>query len=146
MSADGIQDQGTITRVENHLAYVEIVPHDACNSCGARVLCKPGQDGKQTLLASNPDQLPVGTQVVVRETGHLLLKVAVTQYGLPLAGFIIGLLIAILFRLSWTGIPAEVVQFGCGILGLMLFGFFARQLIEKLVAGSNGFQVYKLDL
>jgi|GEM_PF-5733405 len=50
MSAAGI-DQGVVTRVDGHLAHVELESGDACESCGARSLCVPLSGGTRSIVA-----------------------------------------------------------------------------------------------
>ncbi len=133
MSEAALIDQGIVVKIENDLVHVEIAPHDACGTCGARVLCKPGGgNSKNILIARNMDGAQVGDLVSVYQMNSLFLKISLLQWGLPLLGFLTGLFGAFFLKLNIPGVPSEITQTALGLAGLLLMGLAARQFIARL--------------
>ncbi len=72
--------------------------------------------------ARNPLGAEVGQNVLVTESGELLLKLTMIQYGLPLIGFLIGIFGFNFWGVTLFGMPAELFSFVGGLLGLVLGG------------------------
>ncbi len=99
------------------MARIKVEAGEACEHCGARILCAPGADNSRQIVAYNTIAAQVGDQVVVEEEDNLLLKMSVFQYGLPLVGFIGGIGLVYLnpnFRSN------EIGLFIAGLIGLAL--------------------------
>ncbi|MCF7803371.1 MAG: SoxR reducing system RseC family protein [Candidatus Marinimicrobia bacterium] len=120
--SEAVLDKGVVKRIEGERAFVEIADSDACEDCGARILCAPNQSGERGIMAKNTAHAKVGQQVLVTETDDLLLKLSLMQYGLPLLGFLLGIFVLYSFNISLPGIPAEVVWFLGGLAGLGFSG------------------------
>ncbi len=110
---ESIIDQGRVTALDGDQAQVEILIGDACTTCGARILCKPGSNDMNTLTAYNQVQAQIGDRVEVRESGNLLLKLSFLQYAVPLLGFTAGIFIPYLI----IGGQNELLLFLLGCLG-----------------------------
>lgn len=124
-----------VVSLEGDLARIQIEPGTACESCGARLICAPGRGQSQYLTALNRAGARVGERVVVEESGNLLLKLSLLQYGLPLAGFLGGLFV---FQLS----PAranDLLLFVAGIVGLTLAGLLARLILRRMSRQPGSF-------
>ena len=106
-----IFDHGIVKKIKGDMAFVEIGDGRNCEQCGARMICAP--DSRH-----NPLNAKVGQKVVVTESHGLILKLLTIQYGLPLLGFIIGVIATYLLDLSIPGVAAELVSFLSGMVGL----------------------------
>jgi len=108
-----IIDRGRITVLDGDQAHVEILTGEACAGCGARVLCKPGANNSNILIAFNQAGGQVGDRVEIRESGNILLKLSLLQYVPPLLGFVLGVLVGYLL----SGEQNELILFLAGCVG-----------------------------
>ena len=89
MSAAG-EDVGVVQRVEQHVAFVEMVDTGQCQGCGARLICQPKKDSPVTVRAANTISAKLGQKVYVNMIPGLLTKLTMIHYGLPILGFFVG--------------------------------------------------------
>jgi positive regulator of sigma E activity len=126
------QEIGIVTAIEDGQAWVEIVPQPACETCGAKIFCTPDLTGKRKLKVLNSIEAKVGQQVAIAESSKFLLYLSFLQYGLPLIGFLSGILITSLFSISFTFIPNELFLFSGGLAGLALCAVWGHFQVKKL--------------
>ncbi|MFH1852196.1 MAG: SoxR reducing system RseC family protein [Candidatus Neomarinimicrobiota bacterium] len=131
-------DRGKVAAIDGDLARVIIEAGSACESCGARILCAPGAGKSRSLTAVNQAGARVGDLVTVEESGGLLLKLSLLQYGLPLLGFITGV------AGTWL-LPAvreaELLLFIGGLIGLGLGGLLAWLIVRRMARQTRHFFV-----
>jgi len=118
--SEEILDEGIVKRIEGDKAFVVLMENDACEDCGARLLCAPNEKGERGVLAKNMAGATVGQKVLVTESRDLLLKLSLMQYGLPLVGFLLGIFMLYSMGITIAGIADEVVYFLGGLVGLAL--------------------------
>ena len=118
--SEGIIDEGIVQRIEGDKAFVTLMENDACEDCGARIMCAPGEEGERGVLARNQIGAVIGQKVQVTESRDLLLKLSLMQYGLPLLGFLLGIFALYFSKITVAGIADEVVYFVGGLVGLTL--------------------------
>ncbi len=116
---------GTVKSISNGRTVVELKPSEVCESCSARILCRPGNDGKHEMVVLNTINARPGDMVELTETGHLLLILSLMQYGLPLLGLLVGIFLVYGFNPNLSGIRIEVIMATTGFLGLLLGGGLA---------------------
>lgn len=133
--AGAIIDQGRVIAVVGDEVLVTIETGEACERCGARILCSPGGDKNRNLKAKNQIGAAVGDRVTVEESGNLLLKLSALQYGLPLTGFLTGVFTVYLLAPR----VGELLIFGCGLLGLALTGLISWRLVKYMAERSRNF-------
>jgi sigma-E factor negative regulatory protein RseC len=138
-SQNSILDTGTITSIQGNEALVTIDAQTTCESCGSRVLCVPDQSGKRILKASNPLNAKIGTRVAVRDTSAFLLKLSFLQYGIPLLGFLIGIILCYITDISLRIIPRELILFGGGVIGLGMGAFVARHFTQRMAENKSAY-------
>ncbi len=131
-----IIDRGRVVELEGSYARVNIEAGDACKACGARILCAPGGGKKQDLLADNRAGAEIGDRVAVEEGGNLLLKLSVLQYGIPLAGFVGGLLITYLVP-AWR--EFELILFSGAAAGLAAGGGVSWYIISRMARQTKDY-------
>ncbi|HPC36174.1 MAG TPA: SoxR reducing system RseC family protein [Candidatus Marinimicrobia bacterium] len=133
----------TVIIADQRWVTVELEEKDACHSCGAKMICRPNSTGKRILKMPNTINAKVGDQVLIEQIGANQLKVTLVQYGLPLFGFLIGVLIANRYiKDSTLGIPADIAQMLCGILAVILTGFVIYFWSKH--KAKSGFNVFRL--
>lgn len=139
------QETGIITRLMGKEALVQMEMQPHCESCAARIFCVPDNSGKRILKAANPIAAKIGNRVVVNQSENLLLKLSFIQYGIPLIGFLLGIVICYVFDLSISEIAPELIMFAGGVIGLVLAALIARNLTQKLAQqGRIFFTVSKI--
>jgi len=117
-------EKATVSAVQERWAIVELEEKDGCHECGAKMICRPNATGKRTLKMLNIIDAKVGDQVLIEQIGANQLKLTMIQYGLPLIGFLAGVLLSNHYiQNSLWGIPPEIAQMFCGTVMVILVGF-----------------------
>lgn len=130
--SDTAVEIGIVTKIEGEKALVKIVESGDCDHCAAKFLCNPGKEGAKEIVAFNQPKAAVGDRVQLEDLDHLLLKMGILQFGLPLLGLILGILGVNLFDLSKLSYPKELLMTLGGLLGVLLAGFVSRQWAKKI--------------
>lgn len=128
--SDQVSDTGIVTNINGNYATIIIDMDDSCKTCGIRFLCSPGSDKDKIITLENTIDAKVGDRVAISEASNILLKLSFLQYGLPLIGFLLGIIIAIQFTINLQ--PVELYQFLCGLLGLGLAGVISYMIIKGM--------------
>ena len=139
---------GTVINIIDNQAVIEIDNKDACDSCGAKVICIPNADGKRVIKANNPINAKIGNKVMIKEDEQFFLKISIFQYGIPLIGFLTGILGLKAIDYKLMLLPEELVLFFGGILGLTICGLFSKYMISRLIRNksvTNIFTVTKIS-
>ena len=124
-------ETGIVTEIRDNEVLVELNPNDACESCGARIVCSPNSKGKRIIKAENSIDAQVGQIIKIDENSELTLKLTGFQYGIPLIGFILGLMISYLLKWNIEPLPVELIQFGFALLGLISFAGLSKLYITE---------------
>ena len=124
-------EKGIVTKIFDNEVTVELNPNDACGTCGARVVCSPNSKGKRIIKAENTIDAQVGQKVNIDENSELTLKLTGLQYGLPLFGFILGLMASYFLNLKIEPVPIELIQFSCSMAGLIIFAGLSKWYIKE---------------
>ncbi len=128
--SDQVSDTGIITKIDDNFATIIIDSTDDCKDCGIRFLCSPGSENQKTITLENTINAKVGDRVSISEASNILLKLSFLQYGLPLIGFLLGIIIATQLNISLQ--PVELYQFLCGLLGLGSAGVISYIIIKGM--------------
>ena len=136
-------ETGIIIGIENDIATVELQENEQCRSCGARMICHPGDSGKRVLKLQNTLNAEIGDKILIDQSEKNQLRLAFMQYGFPLLGFLVTVLIMGLFvKNSIVGIPPEVFQFIIALGVLLLAGLFTRKWAVRKAA--TDFSVFSM--
>jgi positive regulator of sigma E activity len=135
---------GVITAIKGDEAWVEIISPLSCQECAARIVCIPDQSGKRQLKAYNRIGARVGQKVTVSEKPNFLFYISLIQYGLPLLGFLAGVISSYIMNLSCTYIPAELCMFLAGLSGLGLAAMLGRSLMKRMARQGCAFSIDSL--
>lgn len=128
---------GRVTEIKDDTAYVEFRSGEACNRCGARIICSPGSSGKRSVVAKNLVGAHVGDSVGVDQSEMALIKMSLMQYGIPMVGFIAAIVGADQSGIVVGNIPHELLLFLSGIGGLLIGGVASRFWAKKLVNDAD---------
>jgi len=134
---DAIVDEGVVKRVEKGMAFVSLLENETCEHCNAKILCAPDSSGERGVLARNSAGASVGQRVMVTESKDLLLRLSLMQYGLPLLGFLLGIISLYFLNISVPGIAVEVLYFFGGLAGLGIGGLISRVWATRISQDSS---------
>lgn len=137
-----VSDTGTITVVSGRLVTIFLESTDNCKDCGIRYLCSPSSDKDKIITLENSINAKVGDRVSVSESSNILLKLSLLQYGFPLLGFLVGIIVGTLIAIPWQ--PIELFQFLCGLLGLGFTGILSYLIIKRMA--KNPYKFFKLEM
>ncbi|MDX2471731.1 MAG: SoxR reducing system RseC family protein [SAR324 cluster bacterium] len=112
---------GFVTKLEGAFAWVKLQESNSCHSCGAKDVCRPGEDGSKDLKVDNPVGACVGMQVSVAEKGRVTLKISFLQFGLPLLSLLLGMGLTS-YLPQPDGWPLELVQSLYGFCTMFISG------------------------
>jgi positive regulator of sigma E activity len=142
---DANSEKGVVTALQDNEAIIEFNLQEACESCGARMVCVPDNTGKRRLRASNPLHASVGNFVSITEKSHFLLLISFLQYGLPLIFFFISIFILYFTDFSVGSIPRELIWFIGGLLGLTFAALISRHFVDRLAEkGGTFFEISQI--
>ncbi len=145
--SDPAIESGVVTKVIGDKALVKLTQTESCKSCAARILCRPGKDGTSEITAYNYVNAGVGDTVEITETDNLLLKLSLMQFGIPLLGLIIGILVIYFSDITFLSIQKEILSALGGFVGLLLGGFFTWIWSNKVAANiACVFQIFTVKM
>jgi len=136
-----VSDTGRITKIDNNFATIAIDATDDCKDCGLRFLCSPGSVKEKIIRLENTIDAKVGDRVSISEASNILLKLSFLQYGLPLIGFLLGIVIGTQIPIKLQ--PIEFYQFLCGLFGLGLAGIISYLIIKRMAKKPGNY--FKFD-
>jgi len=139
--SDQVSDTGTITKIVGDIVTISFESTDNCDGCSIRFLCSPKSYQDKIIKLKNTINAKIGEKVAVSEASNILLKLSFLQYGSPLIGFLLGIIIATQFNIYLQ--PIELYQFLCGLLGLGLAGLISYMIIRIMAKNPNKLYKYK---
>lgn len=138
-----MEEHGRITAIHGDRAEVEVVPGEACKSCGASGFCNWTGKRQKLLTARNPVQAGVGDKVVVSTPESGRSRSAALVFGIPAVSMLTGVLLGSLF---WGNTGAAVlggIGLGAGLLGIKVVDMRATRtgrnlpvIVRRVDAGS----------
>jgi sigma-E factor negative regulatory protein RseC len=133
-----IEEEGIVAEVEGSMAKVAILKKSACEQCAASGVCHPGD---QTFMeASNPLGAVKGQKVKVVVAPQLYLKASIILYGLPMAMFIGGAILAKNFAMNHGAVAkSDLWAFIAGI-GCLLISFIIIRMYNKKVEKTQKYK------
>lgn len=138
-------ETGIVTDIQGEEALVQLNLQEACETCGARLLCVPDNSGKRILRVANPIHARVGSRVAISEQSGFLLKLSVLQYGIPFIGFLSGIFLLYFTGVTVAALPPELIMFSGGLVGLFLGAVISRRLAGKIAgSGETFFEIARI--
>lgn len=116
-----MEETGRVVRAGAGRVEVEIVPGDACRTCGAAGICNWTGQRRRLVSARNEAGAQVGDRVVVHTSESGRLRSGALVFGIPAAGMVAGVVAGTLAgRDLWAAAGAGVgLAVGVGILLLV---------------------------
>ena len=131
-----IEEEGIVAEVSGDIAQVTIMKKSACEQCSASGVCHPGD--QDYLEASNPLGAKKGQKVKVVLAPQVYLKASIILYGVPMAAFITGAIIAKnLAGRYGSAASSDLWAFFSGTAGLLVSFLFIRAYNKKVEKTSK---------
>jgi sigma-E factor negative regulatory protein RseC len=89
--AEEIQEQGLVLEIREGLAIVSVSRTDACEACGARILCRVSGEENPRIIARDPLGAKPGDRVQISAPGRSVLLASFFLYGIPLLLLLLGI-------------------------------------------------------
>lgn len=132
-------ETGTVVGIEGKTAIVELSMQPACETCGARMVCTPDQNGKKSMKVINTIGAGIGSKVTIGESANFLLKMSALQYGLPFLGFMAGILMLYAADIRLANLPQELLFFIGGLIGLGGSAMISHKISKRMAGGDESF-------
>ncbi len=87
-----IEEEGIVVETDSETAKVSILTKSACEQCASAGICHPGD--MEFMEAANPLGAKKGQKVKVVVAPQMYLKASIILYGIPMAVFVGGAIIA----------------------------------------------------
>ncbi|HES76673.1 MAG TPA: transcriptional regulator [bacterium] len=135
-----LETQGRVISTKPGFAWVESARQGGCGSCASKGACGTqllgealSSSSSNQVLAQDPLGVDVGDMVLLGIAEEGALRAAFLMYGLPLLGFLLGILLA----QPWGDLWATAA--GCAGLGLALAGVWLlnRNAARRSPASGN---------
>ena len=126
-----IEEEGIVSEVIDGMAKVAIMKKSACEQCVASGVCHSGD--QDLMEAANPLGAKKGQKVKVVVAPQVYLKAAIILYGVPMAVFIAGAIIAKNVAVSaGNEAGSDLWAFIAGTACLLVSFFFIRSYNKKV--------------
>jgi sigma-E factor negative regulatory protein RseC len=126
-----IEEEGIVSEVVDGMAKVAIMKKSACEQCAAAGVCHPGD--QDLMEAANPLGAKKGQKVKVVVAPQVYLKASIILYGVPMAAFIAGAIIAKNLAISaGNEAGSDLWAFIAGTACLFVSFFFIRSYNKKV--------------
>jgi sigma-E factor negative regulatory protein RseC len=126
-----IEEEGIVTEVEGDIAKVAILTKSACEKCASSGVCHPGD--QEFMEAVNPLGAKKGQKVKVVVAPQLYLKASLVLYGLPMAAFVGGAIVAKNLAVKYgAGANSDFWAFIAGTACLLVSFIFIRAYNKKV--------------
>lgn len=125
-------EEGTVTRVEDKIAWVMVARSEMCDCCGSRGICHTLGGGKNMEAeALNTVEARVGDRVQIAIKPGVLWKISMLFYMIPVIALVIGALIGMEIGTSLKTDP-EVVSAFLGISFAALSYIVIRKIANRI--------------
>lgn len=126
-----IEEEGIVSETAGDVAKVAILKKSACEQCAAAGVCHPGD--QDFMEAANPLGAKKGQKVKVVVAPQLYLKASIILYGIPMAAFITGAILAKKIAVQYgSGANSDLWAFIAGIFCLVVSFIFIKRYNKKV--------------
>jgi len=136
-----IEHVGTVLEVEGEKATIELESNESCGLGAACGCCSAMQSGRRRLRVER-NGLEPGDKVEVSMPAYSGYISALVVFGLPLALFVVGMLIGAQFKPEGRPNDAAIIIGGVG--GLLVAAVVATLVNRLMTTGKNRTQVRRL--
>jgi sigma-E factor negative regulatory protein RseC len=126
-----IEEEGIVSEIEGNIAKVAILKKSACEQCSASGVCHPGE--QDLMEAVNPLGAKKGQRVRVVVAPQMYLKASIILYGIPMAVFIAGAILAKKLAIQYgSEANSDLWAFIAGTVCLVISFLFIRAYSKKV--------------
>ncbi len=126
-----IEEEGVVAEVIGDIAKVAVLTKSACEQCASAGVCHPGD--QDFMEASNPLGAKKGQKVKVVVAPQVYLKASIILYGVPMAAFIAGAIVAKnLAEKYGSAANSDLWAFVAGTACLLLSFIYIRAYNKKV--------------
>ena len=125
--------KGLVTNENGDLIKVHIVRKEACGKCNA---CFTGQQKDMDIDAKNLCDAEIGDWVELELQENAFVKAVLISYAIPLIGFFIGLFFGYYVVSPIVPLPASLVGFGMGMIGVLICYAWIKSQNHRWEAGG----------
>jgi sigma-E factor negative regulatory protein RseC len=126
-----IEEEGIVSETVDGMAKVAIMKKSACEQCAASGVCHPGDE--DLMEAANPLGAKKGQKVKVVVAPQIYLKASIILYGIPMAVFIAGAIVAKNLAVNaGNEASSDLWAFIAGTACLIISFFFIRSYSKKV--------------
>ncbi len=115
-------EYGIVISNSGSKTVVRLAEVEACLLCNVKLFCRVGNIGENEILVRNELNAKTGSRVLLAEQSKLVYIMAIMQFGLPLAGLLLGIFFGNFFQVSFFDFPNELNMSLIGFTGLMVGG------------------------
>ncbi len=126
-----IEEEGIVAEIVDGMAKVAVMKKSACEQCAASGVCHPAD--QDLMEAANPLGAKKGQKVKVVVAPQVYLKASIILYGIPMAVFIAGAIIAknLALRMG-SEANSDLWAFIAGMVCLLVSFLFIRSYNKKV--------------
>jgi sigma-E factor negative regulatory protein RseC len=126
-----IEEEGIVAEIVDGMAKVAVMKKSACEQCAASGVCHPGD--QDLMEAANPLGAKKGQKVKIVVAPQIYLKASIILYGVPMAAFIAGAIIAKNLAIrAGNEAGSDLWAFLAGTVCLIVSFFFIRAYNNKV--------------
>ncbi|HUJ17551.1 MAG TPA: SoxR reducing system RseC family protein [Nitrospirota bacterium] len=125
-----IEEEGIVAEIYGDMAKVAILKKSACEQCAASGVCHPGDE--ELMEAANPLGARKGQKVKVVIAPQIYLKASIILYGIPMAAFITGAILAKKTAIAYGAADSDLWAFLAGTACLVVSFMFIRGYNKKV--------------
>jgi len=125
-----IEEEGIVAEIHGDMAKVAILKKSACEQCAASGVCHPGEE--ELMEAANPLGARKGQKVKVVIAPQIYLKASIILYGIPMAVFITGAILAKKAAMAYGSADSDLWAFLAGTACLVVSFMFIRGYNKKV--------------
>lgn len=129
MKDELLVEEGIVLSASEGFVEVSLTKSDNCDSCSAKIICKPGDSEKKVLKVIDPFGVLPGDVVKISIQGSDVLKASLILYGLPLVILIAGIFSGLSLFSGYE--QQELFSFLFGLVLVTVYYFFVRSLQNK---------------
>jgi positive regulator of sigma E activity len=117
MYVEEIIEEAVVVKVSVGNAELQLNEKKGCEGCSAKLFCKPGDDDKRKIIASDSLGVKPGDMVLISVKGNALVNASFLLYGIPLLLLLTGVFLGMNL---FTSLP----EFKSFLAGLTLMGIY----------------------
>ena len=122
---------GKVIEIDGDYALLEMKESEACAGCGAKSVCTAGKEGDRCMRIQNTLNAKIGDMVAFDTSESEQVQINLMQYGMPLLGFMIGLMGYFYLFGDFIPFPKELGALISALIVMLGFGLITRSWSEK---------------